>query len=109
MQLNSGHYKGFSMLITFYTDAYENITFFGEVALKLLTFMGHSGRVPGAIRANELSTVLVKLEQELEKNFTPITHTDPDEEAPISLKKRAIPLINLLKAADKKQCDVMWK
>ena len=49
------------MLITFETKAYANITMFGDIAKKLIKYMGHSGNVPGAIKAEDLPTALSKL------------------------------------------------
>jgi len=37
------------MLVTFTTDAYADITMFGDVALAMLKMMGHSATVPSAI------------------------------------------------------------
>ena len=34
------------MLVTFTTNAYADITMFGDVALAMLKMMGHSGTVP---------------------------------------------------------------
>ncbi len=93
------------MLVTFSCDAYENITFFGEVAQQLLIMMGHSGAVPSAILAKEVPFALQKLLLALED--LPQLPTPKDDESVVSLHKRAIPIIALLKAADKKQCDVM--
>lgn len=98
------------MLITFSCDAYENITLFGSVAHKLLAMMGHSKAVPSAIVAEDVPAALNQLEHAL-KNESDETETQPsfdhDNEEPISLNKRAIPVIALLKAAVKAQCDVM--
>lgn len=100
------------MFVTFRTDAYEDITYFNDVAKRLLALMGHSGTVPGAITADQLPAALDSLQQglELEKNKTPsVRHdNDDDNEPEISLVKRAIPLLNLLQAAIKKSCDVVW-
>jgi hypothetical protein len=41
------------MLVTFTTEAYADITMFGDVAVALLKMMGHSGTVPSAIRAED--------------------------------------------------------
>lgn len=53
------------MLITFRSKAWSNITMFGDSALMLLNMMGHSGTVPGALRAGEIPAALVRLEQAL--------------------------------------------
>ncbi len=98
------------MLITFSCDAYENITLFGSVAHALLTMMGHSQVIPSAIVAQDVPAALERLENAL-KNVSDDTQTKPsfdrDDEEPISLSKRAVPVIALLKAAVKAQCDVM--
>jgi hypothetical protein len=39
------------MLVTFTTDAYADITMFGDVVHTMLKMMGHSGTVPGALLA----------------------------------------------------------
>ncbi|MEP6606140.1 MAG: DUF1840 domain-containing protein, partial [Nitrosospira sp.] len=49
------------MLLTFKSDAYADITMFGDVAQQLLKMMGHSGTVPGAILAKDVPTVLDRL------------------------------------------------
>ncbi|OEH48594.1 hypothetical protein lpari_00352 [Legionella parisiensis] len=55
------------MLITFHTDAYENITYFGDIAKRLLSLMGHSGTVPGAIKSEHLPEALERLQTGLRK------------------------------------------
>lgn len=99
-------------MITFSCDAYENISYFSDVAKNLLSLMGHSGTVPGAFKAEEIPTALSNLQRGLgqDKHKTnPSSTDDEDENEPkIGLAKRAIPLINMLQAAIKKNCDVMW-
>lgn len=101
------------MLVTFSCDAHENITMFGEVAIGLLKLMGHSGTVPSALLAQEVPEALDRLQNAIEsvkKNPPPKpTKNDEDEEPPISLAHRAIPLIELLQDAVRKKCNVMWK
>jgi len=100
------------MLVTFSCDAYENITFFGDVAQRLLQLMKHSGTVPGAILANDVPQALAHLEQALERHKTGLHRgvwdEDETEESAIDIAKRAIPMIALLNAATKAKCDVMW-
>ena len=98
-------------MITFSCDAYENISYFSDVAKSLLSLMGHSGTVPGAFKAEEVPNALSSLQRGLgqNKNTTNPSSQDDDENEPqIGLAKRAIPLINMLQAAIKKNCDVMW-
>ncbi|KTC87800.1 DUF1840 domain-containing protein [Legionella drozanskii] len=100
------------MLVTFSCDAYENITMFGDVAKRLLSIMGHSGTVPGAIVAKEIPDALSRLEKGVSQKQTPPVKgqsEEEDDEQPVSLANRALPLINMLKAASKQQCNVMWK
>ncbi|KTC90888.1 DUF1840 domain-containing protein [Fluoribacter dumoffii] len=95
------------MLITFHTDAYEDITYFADVAKRLLSLMGHSGTIPGAIKAENLPEALEKLQAGL-KGEKKGVEEDEDNEPVISLANRAVPLINLLQAAIKKDKDVLW-
>lgn len=46
------------MLVTFTSDAYTDITMFGDVALTMLKMMGHSATVPGAILAADIPEAL---------------------------------------------------
>jgi hypothetical protein len=103
------------MLVTFKTEAYANITMFGDVAIALLKMMGHSGTVPGAILAEDVPAALARLEARVADN--PDSYLDPgnvadseeeDEELHVSLAHRAFPLIELLKAAAADGKNVMW-
>ena len=100
------------MLVTFTTDAYADITMFGDVALAMLKMMGHSGTVPSAILAADVPAALSRLTAGIEaaKAEPPVDEEDEDEDEPqVSLTNRAMPLINLLTAAAQEGCDVMWK
>lgn len=98
------------MLVTFSCDAYENTTYFNDVAQRLLSLMGHSGTIPSAIKAADVREALACLEQGIRQEKGNSKSGDGDEKEPqISLSNRALPLINLLKAAEKKNCDVMWQ
>ena len=101
------------MLVTFTTPAYANITMFGDVAVSLLRMMGHSGTVPSALQAEDIPDALKRLEDaiEVEKQLqVPQANAqDDDEEPAVSLAHRALPLIELLKAAKRDECDVMWR
>src|SRR5687768_4304257 len=103
------------MLIIFKSDAYADITMFGDVAHRLLRMMGHSGTVPGAILAEDVPAVLDRLKRaiEQEKPRAPETGDEPKAKGPddqtVSLTHRALPLIELLTAAAKKQSNVMWE
>ena len=97
------------MLVTFTTKAHAGITMFGDVALSMLRMMGHSPTVPGAILAADVPVALSKLTAAIDaqKALPPVEDKNADEPA-VSMAHRAQPLINLLAAAAKENCDVMW-
>jgi hypothetical protein len=98
------------MLVTFTTDAYADITMLGNVALTMLKMMGHSATVPGAILAADVPVALNRLTAAIdaEKDSPPVEDKDADEPV-VSMANRGLPLINLLTAAAKAGCNVMWK
>lgn len=100
------------MLVTFSCPAYANITMFGDVAVRLLRLMGHSGTVPGAFRAKDVEAALARLEAAVEADRNrpePEPAQAEDDEPAVTLAHRALPLVELLKAAVAANCDVMWK
>jgi hypothetical protein len=100
------------MLVTFSCPAYADITLFGDVAVRLLTMMGHSGTVPSAIVAADVPAALARLEAAIAvagETPAPGESTLVDDDEPVvNLRHRALPLIELLKAASKAECNVMW-
>src|SRR5512135_2535364 len=106
-----------SMLVTFRSSAWGNITMFGDVAVTLLKMAGHSGTVPSALLAREIPSALASLKQELaaadpEKESRQSARPaieDADEPPPVGIRLRAYPLIQMLSAAAEQQCDVMWE
>lgn len=99
------------MLVTFSTDAYGDITMFGDVALTMLGMMGHSPTVPGALLAADVPAALGRLTAAIEaaKTLPPIVDEQTQDEPAVSLANRALPLINLLTAAAKSNSRVMWE
>jgi hypothetical protein len=98
------------MLVTFTTKAYADITMFGDVALSLLKMMGHSGTVPSAIMAADVPAALEQLKSTLDANVEQASPQDTnDEQHKVTMHNRALPLLGLLAAAAKDECDVMWK
>ena len=103
------------MLVTFRTDAYANITMFGDVAIRLLKMMGHSGTVPSAILARDVPRALERLKAAIAKDKSESAAPSPgsaqeedSDEPSVSLANRAFPLIEFLEAAAERKCDVMW-
>ena len=101
------------MLVTFTCPAYADITMFGDVAIRLLKMMGHSGTVPSALAAEDVRPALdrlvaaVRTEGSSPAPAPAISDGDDDGEPPVTLANRALPLIELLKAAANEQCSVM--
>lgn len=101
------------MLVTFSCPAYADITMFGDVAIRLLKMMGHSGTVPSALLADDVPAALERLRAAVaaaEPAPEPKkTARGDDEEPAVSLRHRALPLIGLLEAAARAKDDVMWE
>ncbi|MDO9311177.1 MAG: DUF1840 domain-containing protein [Nitrosomonas sp.] len=99
------------MLVTFTTDAHANITMFEGDALTMLKMMGHSATVPGAILAADVPAALSRLTAAIdaEKISSPVENENEDTDEPVvSMTNRGLPLIDLLTAAAKAGCNVMW-
>ncbi|KTD79228.1 DUF1840 domain-containing protein [Legionella waltersii] len=98
------------MFVTFKCDAYENISYFNDIAKQLLSLIGHGGSIPGAIKSEDIATALESLQQGLGKiKAVNQSRDDEEQEQEISLAKRAMPLIQLMQAALKKDCDILWE
>ena len=105
------------MLITFSCKAHASVTMFGEIGLQFIKMLGHSGAIPGAIDASEVPQALNNLRAALEvEQKQPVEQNDADDdnedevvEAPVNIGSRAFPLVELLKAAIKEECEVMWE
>jgi hypothetical protein len=98
------------MIVTFKSRAYADIVMFGDVANTLLKMMGHSGTVPSAIMAKDVPAALNRLQQAVAASNVAEASPDPDDEQEFvpSIAQRALPLIDLLKAAAAANEDVMW-
>lgn len=107
------------MLVTFRTKAYADITMFGDVAVRLLGLMGHSGVVPSAIAAEDVPEALRRLRAavgsqsaaDVDTDFGNGGQNDDIDESGrvrVSLRLRALPLIELLEAAAREQVAVTW-
>ena len=84
---------------------------FGDVAVRLLNMMGHSGTVPGALLAEDVPQALSRLQTAIEavkQSSEAQNSEDEDGEPAIGLPSRALPLVELLKAAAISDCNVMW-
>ncbi|WP_024851730.1 DUF1840 domain-containing protein [Hydrogenovibrio kuenenii] len=98
------------MLVTFRTEAHAGITMFGDVAKFMLKKMGHSATIPGAILAEDVAAALNSLTSALEANTDTNSESNKNawDDPGVSRQSRALPLIELLKAASEQNCNVMW-
>jgi hypothetical protein len=108
-------------LVVFRSKAAGEIFMFAETARRLLQIVGKDDFERGVIRADELSEALDRLTaavaQEKEELRGDPQRRELDERtgssqgervAPISLGQRAFPLIEMLRAAQRKKVDVTW-
>jgi Domain of unknown function (DUF1840) len=107
------------MMIKFGTK-FGQLLMQGEPALALIRLGGHSGTVPGAVLANDLSGFLRRLRAGLElhgEQYSPAPlPPDPDApddeqpaERPVKLRLRAVPLLEMIETAVRQPSDLMWE
>jgi hypothetical protein len=102
------------MLVKFTSTATGSITMFGDIATQLIKMLGATGKVPGAMSAEDLPAAIAKLKTQLAQQAGVDGEVQDDDEEdkskqPISLSSRAVPLIDLLQRAADKQAPVMWE
>lgn len=96
------------MIVTFHSKDYYPIEMFGNVALQLIEHMGCTPKVPGAIFAEDVPQALWQLQQNLQDLADDQPGVADNADAPVSLRKRALPLLEMLKGAAKHQHGVSW-
>lgn len=106
------------MIVKFSTRA-GALTMHGDAAVALLKAMGHSGTVPGAILAADLPEALAQLRKVLDEQAhapppppVPAGVEEDDErerEPPVTLRMRALPLIDMVETAIARDSDLMWE
>jgi len=107
------------MIVKFSTQA-GALTMHGDAAVALLKAMGHSGTVPGAILAADLRAALANLRKALEELAQAPSPPPPqpegaddeedrEHEPPVSLRMRALPLIDMIETAIERNSDLMWE
>jgi len=102
------------MLIEFRGEHTGAIVMFGHAATSLLKMMGQSGKPEGALREEDVAAALAQLRTELETLATESQPAAPqsddeDENDPVRLDTRAIPLIQLLENCVEKGGYLMWQ
>jgi hypothetical protein len=108
------------MLITFTTKAHPDVVMFGDIAGVLLKAMGENEQPPGILRGENIKVAADRLRAHLQLS-PPENILPPDEEGNkqeeeikealnyVGLKKRALPLLDLMDAAYRKNNDVIWR
>ncbi|CAL1240861.1 conserved protein of unknown function [Candidatus Methylocalor cossyra] len=97
-----------SVLVTFESKV-GRVTLFGDVAVQLIRMMGRSGTVPSALLAADIPEALAQLRRALEAADTEAPQDEEDDEdARVTLRTRAFPLLRLLEDSAKHRCDVLW-
>jgi len=114
------------MLVNFRSPATESITMFQDAAVSLLKLMGATGRIPGALGAEDVPAALQKLESAVEgmkaqahstaappaDNEDSASDDDDDDRGAgptVALATRAIPLLSLMKRAAAANAEVVWE
>ena len=108
-------------LVVFRSKAAGEIFMFAETARRIFEIIGRSESARGVITAEQVTDALQRLvaavEQEKADNKAAAAAADessrrgsdePAASAPITLGQRAFPLIEMLRAAEKKRVDVTW-
>lgn len=106
-------------LVVFRSKAAGEIYMFAETAHRMLDLIGKSTTPQGVITADQIPDALAKLVAavDAEKAEQQQAGRDRDDEArggasgserPITLGQRAFPLIEMLRAAAKRNVDVTW-
>ena len=80
----------------------------GDVAVGLLRHMGHSGTVPGALLAADLPAAIARLEAAVSHLPPSGVQDEATGEPSVNLRQRAHPMLELLRRAAGKGCDVLW-
>jgi hypothetical protein len=107
-------------MIVRFSTRFGAFTMHGDAAVALLRGMGHSGTVPGAILAADLPAARAQLRATLvaQVDEPPPADRDAwdddsrDEEkraAPIPLRMRAVPLLEMIETAIARDSDLMWE
>jgi hypothetical protein len=109
------------MIVNFSTR-YGQLTLLGDSAVTLLKLAGHSGTVPGAVLAADLPGFLARLRAGLDEQGDAISPppkaTAPSDEengddvarpGQVTLRMRAVPLIEMIEIAIARGSDLMWE
>jgi len=94
-------------LVTFRSRAASAIIMYPEAAQRLLELIGKPMGERGVITSEQVDDALARLLQAVEREKA-AEQEAPGLEHPVSLRQRAYPLIEMLRAARKRRVDVTW-
>ena len=98
-------------LVTFRSRAASAIIMYAETAQRLLDIIGKPMAERGVITSEQVDEALARLVQAVEHEKptgVPADDHTPGAEYPVSLRQRAFPLVQMLRAARKRHVDVTW-
>ncbi|HEX7374523.1 MAG TPA: DUF1840 domain-containing protein [Steroidobacteraceae bacterium] len=110
-------------MIVVFSTRHGQLTLLGESAVALLKLAGHSGTVPGAVLSADLPAFLARLRAGLAQHGDELSpaptaqsaqdEADEDESSrestAVSLRKRAVPLLDMVETAVARGSDLMWE
>jgi len=98
-------------LVTFRSPAASTIIMYAETAQRLLDLIGKPMAERGVITSDQVEEALARLLRAVEGEKAagaPAQENVAEGEQPVSLRQRAFPLIEMLRAARKRHVDVTW-
>jgi hypothetical protein len=110
------------LMIVKFSTRHGQLLMQGEPAVALVKLGGHSGTVPSAVLAADLSMFLAKLRAGLELHGEELSPAplaaaasrdedgdDEPRERPIKLHLRAVPLLDMIETAVQQKSDLVWE
>ena len=98
-------------MLRFTTESFRDVTFFDKDGEAMLSAMGCSGRVPGAMRPDDLTAALASLRSAVQVAHALAQHAEDEEDADemaVTPRSRAQPLIEMLETAIEHGDFVAW-
>ncbi|MDF3833507.1 DUF1840 domain-containing protein [Cupriavidus basilensis] len=105
------------MLITFKSHAAQDLIMMRDLAVTLLGIIGKHLGERGVITTEELPRAIHRLEAAVtdakrvhpaESSVSPGKDDDDHEEEPLHLGQRAYPFLDMLRASQRENTEVMW-
>jgi hypothetical protein len=106
-------------MVVKFSTRFGQVLMLGEPAVALLRLGGHSGTVPSAVLTADLPQLLARLREGLAVHgdaFSPAPpprdpadDRDDPRDRPVTLRQRAVPLLDLIETAVRQHSDLMWE